>query len=120
MSEKELRDGIVVCPDCQKEVPDGNICIYCGRILKEMPLPRLTPMEVKILKCLKEGASSIDDILDCADSTKESIRVVVSNMLKLGLVTRTGRGCYSLTKAGEWGIERETETVVSPSKKEEG
>jgi len=103
MSE-EVPTGLVMCPACQRAVPDANICVCCGNILKEIPLPRLTPMEKKILRCLQEGASSIDDILNCADGSKESVRVVMSNMVKFGLARRHKRGQYTLTEAGKRGI----------------
>ena len=108
MSTKRSSTGVVMCPDCKKTVTDSIICGYCGSVLKDLPFPVLSPMEIKILMCLNDGATSVDEILKCAGGTIESIRVTLSKILKFGVISRTRRGNYTLTKVGEWAMKRDT------------
>lgn len=98
----EATPGLVTCKKCEKEVPDSTVCIYCGNILRALPPPRLTPKELSIMKYLLslKTPANIDSILKKVPGSKESMRMLLSNLVKFGMVTRPERGRYSVSVIG--------------------
>lgn len=111
--------AIMVCPSCKKEVPNALFCLYCGNQLKGKPIvPRMTEMEKEILILLNKrgGPVSVSDVHTIVDGTKPSVRVMLSNLVKFGLVDRPRRGQYVISEIGQRALSGRIEVVVEGEK----
>lgn len=96
--------GVVICPSCEKEVPDTLLCLYCGDRLKgNIVVPPLKDKERQILEeMLSLGdVSTVSDIHNNIDGSKEYIRMVLVDLTRFGLVDKPSRGRYVISKLGK-------------------
>lgn len=92
--------GLVICPNCEQEVPDALRCVYCG---KDMT-PMVTARQFEILSAMYQigfGKNiTIEGVHSLIDRSKESVRTMMSNLYSEGLVTRPVRGGYRISEKG--------------------
>lgn len=101
--------GIITCSSCNKDVPDVLFCVYCGmRLSGEVVVPPLSESERKILSILKTSGEelTVPNIHGIINGSKGRIRVVLSDMARVGLVTKPSRGRYIITKLGEIELKK--------------
>lgn len=98
------RPGVVTCPECNKDVPDALLCVYCGSRLKgKVVIPPLKNRERQILEGMLSlgGISTVSDIHSNIGGSKEYIRVILMELARYGLVDKPSRGRYEVSKLGK-------------------
>lgn len=106
-----IEKAVITCPQCSKEVPNTDFCLYCGtRLRGKVIVPRLAEMERNVLKFLKDRdeAAAISDIHEAVDGSRETVRNMLSNLVKFGLVNRPSRGRYVISEKGRQIMGGET------------
>ncbi len=94
----------IQCPYCKNEVPPGALCNECGRALEKKKYYFGTT-RLLILQTIHDNGDSmlVKNILITLNEKgkpRESVRTILSNMVKLGLLTSPKRGRYTITPSG--------------------
>lgn len=93
-----------VCPNCRKALPEYLYCPFCGSPLRR-DVPLLGPRQLDILStinelCKTQSKVKVADVHQKEDKSKESIRTLMYELVKLELLDRPARSYYKITDRG--------------------
>ena len=99
---------MVTCPFCGRDVPDTLFCVACGKRLRGDPIaPRLTSKEQKILSVIASADKMrVSKICTEVGGSKGSVRTILTNLVRYGLVDKPHRGVYAISARGREVVHR--------------
>ena len=107
--EEKVEYGLVICPNCGRKVPDTIMCIYCAGPIKERPRVSISVKEMEVLSTLKKlGDSRVNDVFKVLGGSRESVRMILSNLVKYGYVNKSGWGRFIVSERGKSVLEEGT------------